>query len=329
MAARMSITLLKTKSSPIDPYDEYFSAHPFDDHPDEPSCLRFVPVLRHQYVNLDRVERLVMEGKTATTTTATAGEEGAGEGAYAGLIITSQRAVEALGSVLEKLRGTQCTSPRGLIGKAHKAGGSAREETKAFLADTIVYVVGPATSAAVQALGFQHGNVRGEQCGNGIALAHFILADCDSAPRPGRQRALLFLNNERRGNDIPGILSHDAAPDDRRVRLAELVVYETGVVAEFAEEFRQAMRATTGLTRWVVVFSPTGADVAWKVLSGGGVDGDETETESGRTYWASIGPTTERHLVEAVGRRPDVVAKKPSPQGLWQAINEFMKGRSS
>ena len=212
-------------------------------------------------------------------------------------------------------------------GIAHKAG-SAREETKAFLADTIVYVVGPATSAAVQALGFQHGNVRGEQCGNGIALAHFILADYDATQRPGRQQTLLFLNNERRGNDIPRILGHDAAPGDRQVPLAELVVYETGVVAEFAEEFRQAMRATTDSTRWVVVFSPTGADVAWNVLSGG-VDADETETESRRTYWASIGPTTERHLVEAVGRRPDVVAKKPSPQGLWQAINEFMKGPSS
>ena len=105
----MSITLLKTKSSPTDPYDEYFSAHPFDGYP---AYLRFVPVLKHQYANLDRVERLVIEGKTAATTTTTAGDEGAGEGSYAGLIITSQRAVEALGSVLEKLRGTQCTSPR-------------------------------------------------------------------------------------------------------------------------------------------------------------------------------------------------------------------------
>ena len=182
-----------------------------------------------------------------------------------------------------------------------------------------MYVVGPATSAAVLALGFQDGNVRGEQCGSGIALAHFILADYDSGPRPAKRRALLFLNNERRGDDIPRILGPDATPDDCRVPLAELVVYETHVVAEFEDEFRRAMRATKGSTRWVVVFSPAGADVAWNLLR------EKEKEKNGRTYWATIGPTTERHLVETVGRRPDVVAKKPSPQGLWQGIDEFLK----
>ena len=135
MAARMPIALLKTKSSPTDPYDEYFSTHPFSNSNGHPSHPIFVPVLKHQYVNLDRLEKLVMGGHTTTTTTtttatatATAGTtvttattargEGAGEGGYAGLIITSQRAVEALRSVLEKLRGIQCTSPG--IGKGGK-----------------------------------------------------------------------------------------------------------------------------------------------------------------------------------------------------------------
>jgi uroporphyrinogen-III synthase len=193
------------------------------------------------------------------------------------------------------------------------------EETRAFLANTTVYVVGPATSAAVVALGFKEENVRGKHCGSGAVLAEYILEDYNSTiPEDGRL-PLLFLNNEKRGDIIPNIFN--GAPEERRVQLKELVVYETRVVEEFPDEFRKVMEATKGATRWVVVFSPTGADAAWDLLK----DGIEAETDDGRTYWASIGPTTEHHMVEKIGKRPDVVAAKPSPEGAWKEINEFMK----
>ncbi|KAF8544967.1 tetrapyrrole biosynthesis, uroporphyrinogen III synthase [Trichophaea hybrida] len=293
MSKPLPIILLKTKSTPIDPYHDHFSTHPFSYPNAVQSTPIFVPILKHQNVNLEYLEELVTRGRNSSSNASE-------QGKYAGIIITSQRAVEAFGTVLEKL--------------------GALEETRAFLADTTVYVVGPATSAAVVALGFKEENVRGKHCGNGAVLAEFILEDYNSTvPEDGRRLPLLFLNNEKRGDIIPNIFN--GAPEERRVQLKELVVYETRVVEEFPDEFRKVMEATKGATRWVVAFSPTGADAAWDLLK----DGIEAETDDGRTYWASIGPTTERHMVEKIGKRPDVVAAKPSPEGLWKGINEFMK----
>jgi uroporphyrinogen-III synthase len=157
------------------------------------------------------------------------------------------------------------------------------------------------------ALGFAADNVRGAHCGNGAVLATYILAD--HAPQ---QAPLLFLNNDKRGDVIPRALSAGS------MALEELVIYETGVVAGFRDSFREVMEATkVAETRWVVVFSPTGADVALEVLGG------DAGTGEGRTCWAVIGPTTEAHLL-GLGRRPEVVAKMPSPGGLWEGIETFM-----
>ena len=56
-------------------------------------------MLRHRHVNLDTARRIIREGQI----------EGLGkpaaEAEYGGVIVTSQRAVEALGEVLESLQG--------------------------------------------------------------------------------------------------------------------------------------------------------------------------------------------------------------------------------
>lgn len=85
------VLLLKTQSHPTDPYDTFFRLQGLDPI--------FIPVLRHRHVNLDTARRIIREGQI----------EGLGkpaaEAEYGGVIVTSQRAVEALGEVLESLQG--------------------------------------------------------------------------------------------------------------------------------------------------------------------------------------------------------------------------------
>ena len=277
------VILLKTKSSPSDPYDDFFTFHEFP--PGHPATPVFVPVLQHRHVNTTALSELISEHKIAS-------EHQSERTEIAGLIITSQRAVEALGGVLAQL-----------------ADGDAGDALRAHCR---VYVVGPATAAAVVGLGFAEHNVLGAHCGNGAVLAEFVRADYEGwhrAGAPAARRPLLFLNNAQRGDVIPSILAG-------HVPLRELIVYETGVVDGFRAAFDALMRASAAAReRWVVVFSPTGADVALEVLRHAGRrDG---------TYWASIGPATEAHLIEKLGFRPDVVAEVPTPEGLWNGIQGF------
>ena len=91
MPIPQQVFLLKTKSHPTDPYDIFFRSQGFDPI--------FVPVLQHRHVNLDTTRQIICEGRI----------EGLGkpaaEAEYGGVIVTSQRAVEALGEVLESLQG--------------------------------------------------------------------------------------------------------------------------------------------------------------------------------------------------------------------------------
>lgn len=155
------------------------------------------------------------------------------------------------------------------------------------------------------ALGFSATNILGAHCGNGEALAEFILADYDTPTK-----MLLFLVGGTRRDVIPRVLGGAG------VGVEEMVIYETAVAGGFKEEFTKAVEETAGGKRWVVVFSPAGADVAVEVL----------KEHRGGSFVAAIGPTTAKVLTDTLGRRPEVVAGKPSPEGLWEAVTGFMGG---
>lgn len=91
------IVFLKTKNSPTDPYEDYFRERDGHWKP------IFVPVLKHELTNLDKVEEVIRGGKIKTLDSA-GGDE---PGYFGGLLITSQRAVEALGKVLDSMKGMQ------------------------------------------------------------------------------------------------------------------------------------------------------------------------------------------------------------------------------
>jgi len=91
------ILLLKTKSSPHDGYDDYFSANHYTP--------AFIPVLEHRFhtSNLAHIHSLFTSG--AFTSTSDHGPQ------YGGIIFTSQRAVEGFAQILDQHTRTSSYHP--------------------------------------------------------------------------------------------------------------------------------------------------------------------------------------------------------------------------
>ncbi|KAJ3471995.1 hypothetical protein NLG97_g11379 [Lecanicillium saksenae] len=143
---------------------------------------------------------------------------------------------------------------------------------------------------------------------------------------------LLFLVGEQRRDIIPKTLMDASLATDRRIEVIEKVIYGTGVMASFPTDFENQLQAAAAIkrspsllpSRWVVVFSPTGCD---SMLRGLGMLDESGKVVPGRrdgkTFIATIGPTTRNFLIETFGFQPDVCAAKPSPEGVLEAIAEF------
>lgn len=101
MATKTPIFFLKTKSTPGDAYEEFFTSPP-DGASFEPS---FVPVLKHQFDEAGMSTlRNALKSKSVGTTSGSA---------YGGIIFTSQRAVEAFTKVVEEGKGEISASAAG------------------------------------------------------------------------------------------------------------------------------------------------------------------------------------------------------------------------
>ncbi|KAK2757701.1 hypothetical protein FQN54_004670 [Arachnomyces sp. PD_36] len=331
------IFLLKTKSSPHDNYEEYFSRTTHY----EPT---FIPVLEHIYHN-DNIRAVI---KDIFPPSSNHDEQGAAEGdsperirgpkrKYGGLIFTSQRAVEGFAKILEDEVPLQTSTPLSTSLK--------------------IYSVGPATSRSLTHLRdarLPHAEVIGHDCGTGEKLAGRILEDYNAfyASSEGsgggseggevdeKKPPLIFLMGKLHSDIIPKTLGDANLPAERRIGIKEMVVYETGVMGSFESEFSRLVKnfiLDTNPDRngqgtetrrkkkkiWVVVFSPTGCDAMLRVLNtllpeeeGGGMK---------RYHIATIGPTTRDHLISKYGVQPEVCAEVPSPEGVGEGIKAFME----
>lgn len=193
-----------------------------------------------------------------------------------------------------------------------------------------MYSVGPATTRALKAVPQEPPlQVFGEHTGNGDALAHFILDHYAQwyKDRVEEKPDLLFMVGEQRRDIIPKTLMDENLPSDRRIGVNEIVVYGTGVMESFADDFQRRLQETEESRMvWIVVFSPTGCDA---MLRGLGVIDDATgkakPNDPNRTrFVATIGPTTRNYLQKTFGLDPDVCAEKPSPEGVLEGIQQFM-----
>lgn len=306
---RTPILLLKTKSTPTDTYEEYFTASgegQFDP--------MFVPVLEHRFKedSQQKVKDLV---ESSSFDTRADGDFARVK--YGGIIFTSQRAVEAFTQVVRDIRSKEDLNIDELL-----------PSTLPF------YVVGPATARGLRALDLQCPIV-GEHTGNGDALAAFILEHYNSICQSDKPKpSLLFLVGEKRRDIIPKTLQSSDLPTGQTIAVDELEVYETGEMQSFKSDFSEVWRrnAEKGIgTQWVVVFSPTGCKAMLECL--GYIDRDlgtavslelRGAEKSKRTYIATIGPTTRDYLRRNFSIEPDVCAEQPSPEGVGSAIQAFM-----
>lgn len=196
----------------------------------------------------------------------------------------------------------------------------------------IVYIVGPATAKAVQALGFPASSIHGAHCGTGDVLSDFIPGHYRSIAS-GRitSKKFLFLVGEIRRDIIPKKLGAAG------FSVEEVVVYDTQVVTGFGEHFSDVLgltgdEATYGdkqrqLIRWVTIFSPAGSDIAMNILGRRRSLKSSEKRDSGslgEVFVATIGPTTAAHLRDVLGVEPDVIAAKPSPEGLLEGMEQFL-----
>lgn len=151
----------------------------------------------------------------------------------------------------------------------------------------------------------------------------------------GAMKPILFLTGEKRRDIIPRTLMEPSLPPEQRIQVDEMVVYKTGELQEFGFHFSRMLALTGGGggrgggVRWIVVFSPAaGAHVfgALGWLEAGTGQVRMGEMEGGRkTFVVCIGPTTKEYLEREFGFVADVVAEKPSPMGVREGIEKFMR----
>ncbi|KAJ5679773.1 hypothetical protein N7462_008017 [Penicillium macrosclerotiorum] len=327
MPPQPPIFLLKTKSSPHDGYEDYFSAN---------YTPTFIPVLEHRFhnENLSTVRELFASGSFTPSASPEhiARDPNGAPKKYGGLIFTSQRAVEAFAAMIDSHGRTSTQTSNNLISQSHPP---------PPIPSIPLYTVGPATARSLTTLRDTHfptATIHGADSGNGAHLAEFILQHYNAlhAASPTKP-ALLFLVGETRRDIIPKTLSDPARAPSERVTVDELVVYETGAVPSFEGAFARAVQECTGVL-WVVVFSPTGCEAVVRVLGRGSFARERREGEGGKeeneeeakreVLIATIGPTTRDYLRAEFGVEADVCAEKPSPEGVGEGIRRFMEGRT-
>ncbi|KAI9685770.1 MAG: hypothetical protein M1822_004330 [Bathelium mastoideum] len=305
------VLLLKTKSSPTDEYQEYFS-----NLTNEPYLPEFIPVLEHRLKDeaLSYLSELIRSSRAFGLVGLHGSDEGSAS-RYGGIIFTSQRAVEAFARVIEKLR--KLSLPLDLL-----------------LPDGLpLYVVGPATTRALTALGLSC-SILGENSGNGEALANFILEHYNKNMKcmtreNGTNLPLLFLVGEQRRDIIPKTLQAESLKSSDRIPVHELVVYESAEMSTFRSDFLKTWEKCQRFPQtWVVVFSPTGCRAMLECLgmldkASGRIK--DNMIRGDRPAIATIGPTTRDFLIREFGFQPEVCAGKPSPEGIAEGIALFMQ----
>lgn len=201
------------------------------------------------------------------------------------------------------------------------------------------YTVGPATERSLRGVRDQWmpscGLYGGEGAGSGEVLARIMLgregdgeAMYTARQEGGRKKPVLFLTGEKRRDVIPRMLMDSELGEEERVQVDEMVVYETRELEEFEFSFARVLGQTREVrVRWVVVFSPTAGKGMLKALGWLDESSGKVKRELGerKTFVACIGPTTREYLDKEFGFEADVVADKPSPQGVKDGIEQFMR----
>lgn len=304
------VLLLKTRSVPADKYEETFNGA------GGKYKASFIPVLDHHFkqdiVSWFKTTVLNHGFSHASASTGAGSEESS---YFGGIIFTSQRAVETFASIVEPL--------------------DSATKNALLPAELPLYVVGPATARGLRSLGLGC-QILGEDTGNGEALAAFMLDHYNKLPTTqttlhGQKLPLLFPVGEQRRDIIPNTLQSAGLDPAKRIGVEEVIVYETGEMESFSQDFAKAIEANAhagSKKQWAVVFSPQGCKamlrcLGWLNESTGRFDSSRIKPQTMVTYVATIGPTTRSFLVNELGFEPNISADKPSSEGIYSAIHCF------
>lgn len=276
------VYLFKNKTVPHDPYHDKFQAHGFDPV--------FVPLLKHELVDQNELGQYLRSSEFRSGRNA--------------IIITSQRAIEALNLHLDELK------------KEEEAG----EGTDAYscLLEKPVYTVGPASESALKRWGYK--DVRGgSKAGNGLRLSEIILEECSCSGKDDNEEAVfesfIFFTGVTRRDIIPQKLQ------SAQMDVQERVVYRTLAIDNLMDHVLTSITTDQHEKEqdqppFYVFFSPAEADPV--------VEAVRKLSESKPVRLAAIGPTTESYLQEK-GMTPHVVASKPDAEHLVGEILEKIR----
>lgn len=206
-------------------------SYPADAHGEEVEieyCVTSFPILAHKFLNQDEfVDRLLYGSRNKSNDTA---------GPYRGMIVTSQRAVEAYTSA-----GVKAQDILRCKGKTSSSSPTQWNRVPFF-------AIGPATSSALRTVPLAPWLrprlvMGGEATGTGETLARYVvrhfsspsILDQNSDLRSAEQAPpLLYLVGDKNASTIPDMLSQ-AEPPTGPIPFEELQVYETAPDPHFAE----------------------------------------------------------------------------------------------
>lgn len=204
---------------------------------------------------------------------------------YRAMIVTSQHSVETLDSVLEQLKKEKSPYLGHILNKP-------------------VYTVGPATSNALNRIGFT--DIRGgNDAGNGSILADILIGD--DLFKGTDSKKVLFVMGKKHKHIIPDKLR------DAKFQLKELISYETEPLDDILKRFTTSIsNADKTQSKWIAFFSPQGTEEILKFL--------KTQLNNQPVNTATIGPTT-RKFLEKKGLKIDATAVKPNADELFKSID--------
>ncbi|KAG2078565.1 tetrapyrrole biosynthesis, uroporphyrinogen III synthase [Suillus decipiens] len=233
-----------------------------------------------------------------------------------GVIITSQRAVEAWSEAAQALIIADSKTPF-------------KPESDWW--SVPFYAVGEATSAALRNLCekiplYTPRDIRGgSEMGTAERLAGFILKDLSS---DGESRKLLYLTGDKNRDTLPKIL------ESAGVALDPLQVYTTQGSSMFPHDLSLALERVKeeGLSwGWIVYFAPSVAEFVTPILRNrftlpvvnSSMEDCAQLSEHHHVKVATIGPTTASFLQQTLKLSVAVTARNPKADDLADAVLQY------
>jgi uroporphyrinogen-III synthase len=230
-----------------------------------------------------------------------------------GVIITSQRAVEAWSEAAQALITADNNTPL---------------KPESDWSSVPFYVVGEATSAALRDICekiplYTSRDIRGgSETGTAERLAGFILKDL---PSDGTSRKLLYLTGDKNRDTLPKILVSAG------VALDPLQVYATQGSSTFPHDLSLALERVKeegSSWGWIIYFAPSVAEFVTPILRNHfAIPAANSSTEDcaqllehHHVKVAAIGPTTESFLQQTLKLSVAVTARNPKADDLADAV---------